>query len=103
MSCSVLEWQQRLSTLQGQSWEIVLGSDLVYNAAAVPQLTGVLQQLKQPKHGWSLLLSHKHRTDAVDHCMLDAMSNCELGLDILAEGRGEARNLSIYQHGWTIF
>lgn len=100
MSCSVLEWQQRLSTLPGQSWDIVIGSDLVYNAAAVPQLTVALQQLKRSKSSFSLLLSHKHRTDAVDRCMLDAMSNCGMRLATLAEGRGEACNLSIYEHGW---
>lgn len=101
MSCSVLEWQEPLSSLHGQPWDIVIGSDLVYNAASVPQLTGALQQLIQSEHHWSLLLAHKHRTDAVDRCMLDAMSNCGMRLAALAEGRGEACNLSIYQYGWS--
>ena len=101
MSCSALEWQKPLSSLQGQSWDIVIGSDLVYSATAVPHLTGALQQLKHSEHSWSLLLAHKHRTDAVDRCMLDGMSNCGMRLATLAEGRGEACNLSIYEHGWT--
>ena len=101
MSCAMLDWQTS-SCLGKRSWDIVIGSDLVYNAAAVPLLTGALQRLKHSEHSWSLLLSHKHRTDAVDWCMLEAMSDCGLRLAPLAEGRGEARNLSIYQHNWKV-
>ncbi|KAK9861153.1 hypothetical protein WJX84_008745, partial [Apatococcus fuscideae] len=39
MGCVLMDWQTPASCLEQQDWDIVVGSDLVYNAVAVPLLT----------------------------------------------------------------
>lgn len=98
MSCGILDWQHPPSSAVQRTVDIVLGSDLVYNADAVPQIINVLRGL----HFDGLLLSHKHRSNAVDQCMLSALSDCGCMLSVEAKGGGDGKSLSIFAFGSTV-
>ncbi len=103
MRCQVLDWQHLRACSHEHPLDLVLGADLVYNTAAVPLTVGVLSALSAPDclPTWRLLLAHKHRSDAVDECLLSAFEDSGLALTRVARGAGDNSSLSIYEH-WQV-
>eukprot|EP00039_Didymoeca_costata_P002408 m.60000 g.60000 ORF g.60000 m.60000 type:complete len:236 (+) comp11286_c0_seq1:176-883(+) len=65
--------------LLGQQWDIIVGSDLVYNDIGVAYLPKVISKLAS-KDTTTLYCHTKHRYDMMDH---DFLLNCEKeGLDV---------------------
>ena len=99
MTCYALDWQHSSSFQAERHIDVVLGADLVYNAAAVPHAIGTINRVLGSADQIELLICHKHRSNVVDACMLTAFADRGIALTQIARGGGEDSNLSIYYHG----
>ncbi|KAG2491404.1 hypothetical protein HYH03_010195 [Edaphochlamys debaryana] len=85
---AALDWSNPPAELVTGPWDYIIGSDLVYDESSPDALAPVLSRLLGASPRATVLLSHVHRTDAIDDHMTQVFQ--QHGLDIgLAPRDGE--------------